>query len=63
MKTTRYFIDSVMVRRPYLREEQIECALNEPIRTIVQSNGGIRRWAYITALGKHRRFVTEAGGF
>jgi len=26
MKTTRYFTDSVMVRRPYLREEWVEAS-------------------------------------
>ena len=62
MKTTRYFTDSVMVRRPYLREEWIEYVLNEPVRKVMQSNGRIRRWAYITALGKHLRVVTEADG-
>ena len=62
MKTTRYFTDSVMVRRPYLREEWIEYVLNEPVRTVMQSNGRIRRWAYITTLGKHLRVVTEADG-
>jgi len=62
MKTTRYFTDSVMVRRPYIKEEWIEYVLNEPVRTIVQSNGRICRWAYITTLGKHLRVVTEADG-
>jgi len=62
MKTTRYFTDSVIVRRPYIKEEWIEYVLNEPVRTIVQSNGRIRRWAYITTLGKHLRVVTEADG-
>ena len=62
MKTTRYFTDSVMVRRPYLRGEWIEYVLNEPVQTVMQSNGRIRRWAYITALGKYLRVVTEADG-
>ena len=51
-----------MMRRPYLREEWIEYVLNEPVRTVMQGNGRIRRWAYITALGKYLRVVTEADG-
>ncbi len=62
MKTTTYFATSVLARRPYLREEWIEYVLKNPLRTEVQVNGRVRRWAFITALGKYLRVVTEADG-
>ena len=62
MKTTRYFTASVRTRRPGLKDEWIEYTLNNPIRTEVQANGRIRRWALIPELGKHLRVVTESDG-
>jgi hypothetical protein len=62
MKTTHYFRNSVMVRRPYLREEWIEAILSHPVRTEVQANGRIRRWGFIAELGKYLRVVTEPDG-
>lgn len=62
METTDYFKNSVMVRRPYLKEEWIEYVLQCPNRTEVQSNGRIRYWAFITELGKYLRVVTEPDG-
>lgn len=62
MKTTNYFTTSVMARRPYLNVEWIEYVLSNPIRTEVQANGRIRRWAFIPELGKYLRVVTESDG-
>ncbi|MBM4047485.1 MAG: hypothetical protein FJ279_20455 [Planctomycetes bacterium] len=62
MKTTEYFRVSVLARRPYLKSEWIEYVLKEPIRTDVQPNGRIRRWAFIPELGKYLRVVTEPDG-
>ena len=62
MKTTYYFQTSVMIRRPYLREEWIAYVLSHPIRIEVQPNGRIRRWAFIVELGKYLRVVTESDG-
>jgi hypothetical protein len=62
MKTTHYFRNSVMVRRPYLREEWIEAILSHPVRTEVQANGRIRCWGFVAELGKYLRVVTEPDG-
>jgi hypothetical protein len=62
MKTTDYFTTSVMARRPYLKAEWIEYVLGNPIRTEVQANGRIRRWAFVPELGKYLRVVTELDG-
>lgn len=44
MKTTRYFDEQVLRKRPYLRVEWIEATLATPICTDVQEDGRIRRW-------------------
>ena len=62
MKTTNYFNTSVMARRPDLRSEWIEYVLSNPIRTETQANGRIRRWAFISEVGKYLRVVTEPDG-
>jgi hypothetical protein len=62
MKTTNYFDTSVMVRRPYLRNEWIEYVLANPVRREVQANGRIRHWAFIVELDKYLRVVTEPDG-
>ena len=62
MKTTSYFVGSVMVRRPYLQAAWIKFVLRHPIRTETQENGRIRHWAYIPELGKYLRVVTEPDG-
>jgi len=51
-----------MARRPYLKTEWIEHVLNNPVRTEIQANGRIRRWAFIPELGKYLRVVTEPDG-
>lgn len=62
MKTTDYFVDSVMARRPYLKREWIEQVLRHPIRIEIQENGRIRHWAFVSELGKYLRVVTESDG-
>ena len=62
MKTTHYFTTSVLVRRPYLQQEWIEYVLHNSIRTEIQPNGRIRRWALVPELGRYLRVVTESDG-
>jgi hypothetical protein len=62
MKTTDYFINSVLVRRPYLQDEWIESVLMNPIRIEVQPNGRIRYWGLIAEQGKYLRVVVEPDG-
>ncbi len=62
MKTTDYFRDSVLTRRPYLKMDWIEAVLRDPVRTEVQPNGRTRHWAYVEELGKYLRVVVEADG-
>ena len=51
-----------MARLPYLRREWIESVPTNPLRTEVQANGRIRRWALIPEVDKYLRVVTEPDG-
>ena len=62
MRTTNYFITSVIIRRPYLKKEWIEYVLNNPIRVEIQPNNRIRHWAFISEAQKYLRVVTEPDG-
>jgi hypothetical protein len=62
MKTTSYFDQSVLARRPYLKAAWIEYVLNSPIRVEVQDNGRISHWAFIVELNKYLRVITEPDG-
>jgi hypothetical protein len=62
LKTTRYFEEQVLPRRPYLKREWCETAIQTPDRRQVQPDGRIRHWIYIEALGKYLRVVTLEDG-
>ena len=44
MKTTRYFDEQVLRKRPYLRLDWIEAALTDPLARTIQPDGRIRLW-------------------
>ena len=62
MKTTWYFDNSVMVRRPELRMEWIQSVLDSPIQIQVEANGRIRRWGFINERSRYLRVITEPDG-
>ncbi len=63
MKTTRYFEEQVLRKRPYIKREWCAQALAQPIRRVVQPDGRVRYWIFIPELGKYLRVVTlEDGG-
>lgn len=63
MKTTRYFEEQVLRKRPYLRREWCERALREAVKRETQPDGRIRHWVFIPELGRYLRVVTlEDGG-
>jgi hypothetical protein len=51
-----------VARRPDIKTEWIEYVLSNPIRTVIQDNGRIRRWTLIVEVGEYLRVVTEADG-
>ena len=48
MKTTRYFDEQVLCRRPYLTIDLCSDALAAPVRRDVQNDGRIRIWGRLT---------------
>jgi ORF6N domain-containing protein len=62
IKTTRYFEEQVMRKRPYIQRNWCEQALQQLARREAQADGRVRYWAFIDELGKHLRVVTLADG-
>lgn len=62
MKTTRYFEEQVLRKRPYILREWCERALIRPFHRDVQSDGRVRLWVYVEELGKFLRVVTLEDG-
>lgn len=50
MKTTRYFTEQVLRKRPYIRQEWCERIIREPLARAVQSDGRIRYWGAVPEL-------------
>ena len=61
MKTTRYFEEQVLRRRPYIRPEWCARIIAHPVRRERQPDGRIRQWGYVDELGgRALRVVTLA---
>ncbi|MBA3496022.1 MAG: hypothetical protein H0T86_02835 [Gemmatimonadales bacterium] len=62
MKTSRYFEEQVLRKRPYLQPEWIESVLRAPARREYQPDGRVRHWGHIPTLGRWLRVVTLEDG-
>jgi len=62
MKTTRYFDEQILRKRPYLKEEWIQEVLNNPVYFELQPDERIRYWGFVPALNKYLRVVTLEDG-
>ena len=59
MKTTRYFEEQVLRKRPYLKREWCEQVLASPVHEESQDDGRVRFWGKIVELGdRYLRVVT-----
>ena len=58
MKTTCYFEEQILRKRPYIKREWCEQALRQPAHREVQPDGRIRYWILIPELGRYLRVVT-----
>jgi hypothetical protein len=58
LKTTRYFEEQILHKRPYIKREWCEQALRQPAHREVQPDGRIRHWVLIPELGRYLRVVT-----
>ena len=52
MKTTRYFVEQVLRKRPYIRPDWCEGVLKDPLRREGQPDGRIRFWGTIAQPGE-----------
>ena len=52
MKTTRYFEEQVLRKRPYIEREWCAAAIAEPVRRETQEDGRIRHWHEVTLAGE-----------
>jgi hypothetical protein len=62
LKTTRYFREQVMTKRPHLKYHWIEAVLANPEACAAEENGRIRHWGHVAELGKYLRVITLADG-
>ena len=63
MKTTRYFEEQVLRKRPYIRRAWCASVLANPVRREVQPDGRVRYWGFIPELGDRAlRVVTLDDG-
>lgn len=63
MKTTRYFEEQVLRKRPYLKREWCERIIAAPIKRERQPDGRIRFWGIVSELGgRALRVVTLDDG-
>lgn len=62
VKTTLYFREQVLRKRPYIKLKWINEALIKPVHKKIQSDGRVRYWIYIKKLEKYLRVVTLSDG-
>ena len=62
MKTTWYFDNKVLPRRPELRMDWIQSVLDNPIEVQIEDNRRIRRWGFIAERNRYLRVITEPDG-
>lgn len=63
MKTTRYFEEQVLRKRPYLQREWCERIVASPLKRETQPDGRVRFWGVVAELGgRALRVVTLEDG-
>lgn len=63
MKYTQYFIHTrKRLDRAYIKDEWIEQVINSPVRSEIQSDGRIKKWAKIEDVGKYLRVILLEDG-
>ena len=63
MKFTQYFLYTRQRRdRIQIKSEWIKQVVNEPEKTHIQSDGRIRKWAYIDEVRKYLRVILLEDG-
>jgi hypothetical protein len=66
MEATRYFMEQVLRKRPYVTEELCRQIVQDPLRRFVQTDGRIRHWGRVNLPGEDKarilRVVTLEDG-
>ncbi|BCW96624.1 MAG: DUF2283 domain-containing protein [Fimbriimonadales bacterium] len=62
MKTTRYFVEQVLRKRPYILPEWCEQIIQQPLKKEAQPDGRIRYWGYVPELGRYLRVASLEDG-
>jgi hypothetical protein len=62
VKTTRYFQEQVLRKRPYIEPDWCLAVLANPLRCEHQEDGRIRHWGYIAVMSRYLRVVTLSDG-
>lgn len=66
MPETRYFVEQVLRKRPYLNVEMCLAVLANPLNSVHQTDGRIRHWGSVTLPNDEKkrilRVVTLADG-
>lgn len=62
MRTTRYWEEQVLRKRPYLRREWGEAIAQRPTYTEQQADGRRRCWGDIPELEQYGRVIREGDG-
>lgn len=63
VKSTRYFEEQVLRKRPYIKGEWCERIIANPLQKEIQPDGRIRYWGIVPELqGRALRVVTLADG-
>lgn len=62
MKTTRYFEEQVLRKRPYLRRSWCREALENPLRREVEPTERVRHWIFVEEEDRYLRVITLADG-
>ena len=57
MKTTRYFDEQVLRKRPYLRLEWITTTLADPLRREPQPDGRVRFWGRVDLEDEGKSYI------
>ena len=57
VKTTRYFEEQVLRKRPYLQRDWIETTLADPLAREVQPDGRIRWWRRIDLAVSDKSYI------
>ena len=57
MTVTRYFVEQVLRKRPYLTENMCRTVLASPLRSLVQLDGRMRLWGHVTLPGEEKQRI------